>query len=121
IAGSALVSTPGVDFVSFTGSPEVGQIIQTLAARNYIDCTLELGGKSPHLVFDDADLDSAVPVICQAIVQNTGQTCSAGSRVVVQQTIYDQFVESLCNQFRKLRAGAPSMNLDCGPLINSKQ
>ncbi|NPD16106.1 aldehyde dehydrogenase family protein [Xinfangfangia sp. D13-10-4-6] len=121
VAGSALVSNPGVDFVSFTGSPEVGQVIQKLAADNYISCTLELGGKSPHLVFEDADFDQAIPVICKAIIQNTGQTCSAGSRVLIQRSIYDRFIARLAEAFSQLRVGAPEMDHDCGPIITAKQ
>ena len=78
-AGAALASHPGIDFISFTGSPEVGTLIQAAAARNHIGCTLELGGKSPQLVFADADLTEAAPVLVRAIIQNGGQTCSAGS------------------------------------------
>jgi aldehyde dehydrogenase (NAD+) len=121
IAGAALVSHPGLDFISFTGSPEVGQIIQKLAADNYIGCTLELGGKCPHLVFADADLDAAIPVICKAIIQNAGQTCSAGSRVLVERAAYDGFIERLAEAFAKVRVGSPEMNLDCGPIITAKQ
>ena len=73
VAGAALASHNAVDFISFTGSPVVGQQVQKLAADHFIPCTLELGGKSPHLVFEDADFDAAVPVICRAIVQNAGQ------------------------------------------------
>ena len=121
VAGAALVSHPGLDFISFTGSPEVGQTIQKLAADNYIGCTLELGGKSPHLVFADADLDAAIPVICKAIIQNAGQTCSAGSRVLVERSAYDAVAERLADAFSRLRVGAPQMNLDCGPIITAKQ
>ena len=77
-AGAALSSHPGIDFISFTGSPEVGTLIQAAAARNHIGCTLELGGKSPHVVFGDADLDLAASTIAATMVQNAGQTCSAG-------------------------------------------
>jgi aldehyde dehydrogenase (NAD+) len=121
VAGAALASHPGVDFVSFTGSPEIGQQIQRLAADHFIDCTLELGGKSPHLVFSDADFDAAIPVICKAIIQNTGQTCSAGSRVLVERAIYDDFIARLGAAFAALRAGTPEQNLDCGPIITAKQ
>ncbi|KQT85242.1 aldehyde dehydrogenase family protein [Aurantimonas sp. Leaf443] len=120
-AGSALVSHPGLDFVSFTGSPEVGQTIQKLAADNYIGCTLELGGKSPHLVFADADFDAAIPVVCKAIIQNSGQTCSAGSRVLVERSVYDAFMERLVEAFSRTRVGAPDMDLDCGPIITARQ
>ncbi|MGL4241427.1 MAG: aldehyde dehydrogenase family protein, partial [Beijerinckiaceae bacterium] len=79
-AGAALANHPGIDFMSFTGSPETGTVIQQAAARNHIGCTLELGGKSPQLVFADADMEKALPVLINAIIQNGGQTCSAGSR-----------------------------------------
>ena len=78
VAGAALAANPGIDFLSFTGSPAVGQAVQKLAADHFIACTLELGGKSPQLVFADADLEAAIPVLRKAIIQNTGQTCSAG-------------------------------------------
>lgn len=119
--GTALAGHPGVDFISFTGSPEVGQIIQKTAADNYINCTLELGGKSPQVVFNDADFDLAIPTICRAIIQNSGQTCSAGSRVLVQRDIYDDFIARLGEAFSKVRVGSPEMDFDCGPIITSKQ
>ena len=112
--------TTAVDFISFTGSPVVGQQVQKLAADHFIPCTLELGGKSPHVVFEDADFDAAVPIICRAIIQNTGQTCSAGSRVLIERRAYEPFVERLGEAFAKLRAGSPAMDLDCGPIINSR-
>lgn len=121
VAGAALASHRGVDFVSFTGSPEVGQIIQKLCADHYITCTLELGGKSPQVVFDDADLDAAIPVIVKAIVQNSGQTCSAGSRVLVESSIYESFIDRLAAAFSEVRVGAPEMDLECGPVISAKQ
>ncbi|MDG5487793.1 aldehyde dehydrogenase family protein [Sphingomonas sp. BGYR3] len=120
-AGAALASHPGVDFVSFTGSPEVGQIIQKLCADHYITCTLELGGKSPQIVFADADLNRAVPVIVNAIVQNSGQTCSAGSRLLVERSIHDALVERLADAFARVRVGTPAMDADCGPIITAKQ
>ena len=121
VAGAALAGHRGVDFISFTGSPMVGQQVQKIAADHFIPCTLELGGKSPQIVFADADLDAAIPVICRAIIQNAGQTCSAGSRVLVERSAYPAFVERLRTAFAKLRAGSPEMNLDCGPIINAKQ
>jgi aldehyde dehydrogenase (NAD+) len=121
VAGAALAAHPGVDFVSFTGSPSVGQQIQKLAADHFAPCTLELGGKSPQVVFADADFDAAIPVICRAIIQNTGQTCSAGSRVLVEAGAYDAFVERLGAAFSGLRAGTPEMDLDCGPIISARQ
>ncbi len=120
-AGAALTAHPGVNFLSFTGSPEVGTLVQQSAARNHIPCTLELGGKSPQVIFGDAELDKALPVVVRAIVQHAGQTCSAGSRLLVQQEIYDQFVGQVAQAFGKLRAGTPEMNLDCGPVMNATQ
>ncbi len=120
-AGAALVRHPGIDFLSFTGSPEVGTLVQKAAAENHIGCTLELGGKSPQIVFEDADFDAAVPVVVNAIVQNGGQTCSAGSRVLVQKSIYDKFVALVAARFKLLRVGSHSMDLDCGPLISGNQ
>jgi aldehyde dehydrogenase (NAD+) len=121
IAGAALASHRGVDFLSFTGSPAVGQQVQKLAAEHFIPCTLELGGKSPQVVFADADFEAAIPVICRAIIQNAGQTCSAGSRVLIERSAYDPFVERLGETFTRLRAGSPEMDLDCGPIISRKQ
>lgn len=120
-AGAALARHPGIDFLSFTGSPEVGTLVQKAAAENHIGCTLELGGKSPQIVFEDTDFDAAVPVVVNAIVQNGGQTCSAGSRVLVQKSIYDKFVSQVVARFKELRVGSHAMDLDCGPLISANQ
>jgi aldehyde dehydrogenase (NAD+) len=120
-AGAALSSHPGIDFISFTGSPEVGTLIQTAAARNHIGCTLELGGKSPHVVFGDADIDFAATTIAVTMVQNAGQTCSAGSRVLVEKGAYDKVVTALADRFSKLVAGTPEMDRDLGPVINAQQ
>jgi aldehyde dehydrogenase (NAD+) len=120
-AGAALIRHPGIDFISFTGSPEVGVLVQTEAARNHIGCTLELGGKSPQVVFADVDLEAALPSLVNAIVQNAGQTCSAGSRLLVERRGYDHIVETVAARFSTLRAGTPEMDLDLGPLINEKQ
>ncbi len=120
-AGAALSAHPGIDFLSFTGSPEVGTLVQIAAAKNHIGCVLELGGKSPQIVFDDADLDAALPVVTNAIVQNAGQTCSAGSRVLVQKSIYDAFLGRVAERFAQLKVGSHAMDLDCGPLISANQ
>ncbi len=120
-AGAALAGHPGIDFLSFTGSPEVGALVQAAAGRNHIGCTLELGGKSPQLVFADADLDAALPVLVKAIIQNGGQTCSAGSRVLIERRIYDGVVEALVPRFSEVRAGPHHMDLDLGPMINAGQ
>jgi aldehyde dehydrogenase (NAD+) len=120
-AGAALSVHPGVDFLSFTGSPEVGTLIQTAAARNHIGCTLELGGKSPQVVFADADLDAALTAVTAAIIQNAGQTCSAGSRVLIERKIWDRFIADLSARFAALQAGLPDMDLDLGPVISAGQ
>jgi aldehyde dehydrogenase (NAD+) len=120
-AGAALAGHEGIDFITFTGSREVGSLIQQSAARNTIKCVLELGGKSPQVVFADADLDRALPTIIKAIVQNTGQTCTAGSRLLVERSIYRDFLARVADEFRGVRVGTPEMDFDCGPVINRVQ
>ena len=120
-AGAALAAHPGIDFISFTGSNEVGTLVQQAAAKNAVKCVLELGGKSPQIVFDDVDVERAVPIIVRAIVQNAGQTCTAGSRLLVQRGIYDSFVARVADAFAKVRVGSPAMDLDCGPVMNPAQ
>lgn len=120
-AGAALAAHPGIDFVTFTGSNEVGTLVQQAAAKNAVKCVLELGGKSPQIVFADADLDKALPTIVRAIVQNTGQTCTAGSRLLVERSIYDTFMSKVAERFSAVRVGTPEMDVDCGPVINRNQ
>lgn len=120
-AGAALTAHPGISHVSFTGSPEVGTLVQAAAARNTIPVTLELGGKSPQLVFQDADLDTAAATVMNGIIQNAGQTCSAGSRVLVQAGIFDRFVADLAGRFGRLEAGPAERDLDLGPVVNADQ
>jgi aldehyde dehydrogenase (NAD+) len=119
--GDALARHPGIDHISFTGSPKVGTIIQQVAAERHCPVTLELGGKSPQIVFADADLDAAIPTIVNAIVQNAGQTCSAGSRLLVDDLIYENLLERLGKAFENLRVGPAAMDLDVGPLIRQSQ
>ena len=119
--GDALARHPGIDHISFTGSPRVGTVIQQVAAERHCPVTLELGGKGPQVVFDDADVDAALPFIINAIVQNSGQTCSAGSRLLVQRSLYEPLLERVGNAFGQLRAGPPQMDLDLGPLIRQSQ
>jgi len=119
--GDALARHPGIDHISFTGSPKVGTLIQQVAAERHCPVTLELGGKSPQIIFEDADLDAAVPVIINAIVQNAGQTCSAGSRVLIQDGIYEPLLERLGHAFEALRVGPAHLDLDVGPLIRQTQ
>jgi aldehyde dehydrogenase (NAD+) len=120
-AGAALSSHPDVDFISFIGSNATGVQIQTAAAKNHIGCTLELGGKSAQIVFADADLDAAVPVLVNAIVQHAGQTCSAGSRLLVERSAYDRVVERVAERFAQIRVGTPEMDLDLGPVVSRRQ
>ncbi len=120
-AGAALTAHPGINFATFTGSPEVGVLVQQATAKNAVPCVLELGGKSPQIVFNDVDVEKAVPIIVKAITQNAGQTCSAGSRLLVQQDIYESFTQRVAEAFAKVKVGRPEMDLDCGPIVNRKQ
>src|SRR5690606_19083029 len=117
-AGAALSRHPGINFISFTGSNEVGTLIQQAAAVNAVKCVLELGGKSAHVVFDDVDMALAIPAIVKGIVHNTGQTCTAGSRLLLQKGVHDTFVKALADAFSQTRAGTPDMDLTCGPVVN---
>ena len=119
--GDALARHPGIQHISFTGSPRIGTLIQQAAAERHCPVTLELGGKSPQIVFADADLDAAIPTIVNAIVQNAGQTCSAGSRLLVDKTIYEPLLHRLGTAFEALRVGPAAMDLDLGPLIRQSQ
>jgi aldehyde dehydrogenase (NAD+) len=120
-AGAALSAHPGVRHISFTGSVMVGGLIQAAAARNAVPVTLELGGKSPQLVFDDADLDAALPFLVNAGIQNAGQTCSAASRILVQRGVFDVVVQRMAERYRSLRVGPALDDLDVGPVISRRQ
>lgn len=120
-AGHALTHHRDIDFITFTGSPEVGTLVQKAGAERTLKVVLELGGKSPQIVFDDADLERAAPFIIKAITQNAGQTCSAGSRLLVQRGVHDRFVAMVVERFKASMAGSPAMDRDCGPLINAAQ
>lgn len=120
-AGAALSSHPGVRHISFTGSVAVGQLIQAAAAKNAVPVTLELGGKSPQLVFADADLDAALPFLVNAGIQNAGQTCSAASRILVQRPVFDEVVARMAERYRALRVGPAMDDPDVGPLISARQ
>ncbi|OWY01278.1 aldehyde dehydrogenase [Thioclava sp. F1Mire-8] len=120
-AGAALSAHPGIDHISFTGSVAVGQRIQAAAATNVVPVTLELGGKSPQLVFADADLDRALPFLVNAGIQNAGQTCSASSRILVQRSRYDEVLEMMAARYRSLVAGPALGDHDLGPLISARQ
>lgn len=120
-AGAALSGHRGIHHISFTGSVHVGTLIQAAAARNVVPVTLELGGKSPQLVFADADLDKALPFLVNAGIQNAGQTCSASSRILVQRSVYDQVVERMAARYSALRVGPALDDLDVGPLVSGRQ
>ncbi len=120
-AGAALCAHRGIDHISFTGSSATGRLVAEAAARRHCPVTLELGGKSPQIVFADADVEAALPVIVNAIVQNAGQTCSAGSRLLVERSLYEPLLERLAARFSELSAGPPALELDMGPLINRRQ
>lgn len=120
-AGSALSSHPGVHHISFTGSVGVGKLVQKAAGDNIVPVTLELGGKSPQIVFDDADLDAALPFLVAGGIQNAGQTCSAGTRILAQRGIYEKLIEMMSEKYKALQVGKATDDLDVGPLISAKQ
>ncbi|NNK66847.1 MAG: aldehyde dehydrogenase family protein [Rhodobacteraceae bacterium] len=120
-AGAALSGHPGVNHISFTGSVGVGSLVQAAAARNVVPVTLELGGKSPQVVFDDADLDAALPFLVNAGIQNAGQTCSASSRILVHRSREAEVLERMAERYRSLRVGPAIADLDVGPLISARQ
>jgi acyl-CoA reductase-like NAD-dependent aldehyde dehydrogenase len=121
-AGAALVEHPGVDLIAFTGSTVVGKEIAAKAAQTVKHVSLELGGKSPNIVFDDADLEAAVGAAANAIFYETGQVCSAGSRLMVQASVFDDFVDGVVKAAQGL---TPGRGLDAsttmGPLVSAEQ
>jgi aldehyde dehydrogenase (NAD+) len=120
--GAALVAHPHVDKVSFTGSPGVGRQIMRSAADNVTRVGLELGGKSANIVFADADLSAAVPASAAGVYFNAGQVCSAGSRILVQEAVYEEFVAGLTALAKGIRVGDPSdLSTRMGPIISEKQ
>jgi aldehyde dehydrogenase (NAD+) len=121
-AGAALASHPDVDKVAFTGSHVTGQSIIRASAGNLKRVSLELGGKSPDIVFADADLDAAVPGAAMAVFANSGQICSAGTRLFVEQKIYDEFVGRVAEFGKKLKVGnGIDPNTQIGPLVSAQQ
>ena len=120
-AGAALTAHPGVNHISFTGSVGVGRLVQGAAAQNLVPVTLELGGKSPQVVFADADLEKALPFLVNAGIQNAGQTCSASSRILVERPLYAQVVARMAERYAALRVGPARADLDVGPLISARQ
>ena len=121
-AGAALAAHPGVDKVAFTGSHVTGQSIVKASAGNLKRVSLELGGKSPDIVFSDADIEAAVPGAAMAVFANSGQICSAGTRMFVEQRIYDEFVDRVASFGTGLRVGNgldPAVQI--GPLVSEQQ
>src|SRR5881628_432882 len=104
-AGAALAAHPDVDKVAFTGSTEVGKLIVHAATGNLKKVSLELGGKSPNVIFKDADLDSAIPGAASAIFFNHGQCCCAGSRLYVEKSVFDKVVDGVAEHAKKIRVG----------------
>ena len=121
-AGAALSAHPDVDKVAFTGSTEVGKLILQAAAGNLKKVSLELGGKSPNIVFADADARSTIPGAASAIFFNQGQTCCAGSRLYVEKDMFDEVIEGVVNQAKKIKVG-PGFEPDTsmGPLVSLEQ
>jgi phenylacetaldehyde dehydrogenase len=122
-AGAALAAHPDVDKIAFTGSTEVGRLIVEAAGKsNLKKVTLELGGKSPNIVLADADLSAAIPGAASAIFFNHGQCCTAGSRLYVQKSIYDEVVEGVAQHAQQIRVGSGfDAGTQMGPLVSQEQ
>ena len=120
-AGAALAAHSGIDHVSFTGSVATGALVQAAAAKNAVPVTLELGGKSPQVVFADADLDAALPFLVNAGIQNAGQTCSAASRILVERSAFGRVRDKMAERYRALSVGPAVNDLDVGPMISGRQ
>lgn len=120
-AGAALAGHPGVHHISFTGSVQTGSLVQAAAAKNVIPVTLELGGKSPQIVFEDADIDAALPFLLNAGIQNAGQTCSASSRLIVHRSIYAKVRDRMADAYAALTIGPAQDDPKVGPLISARQ
>ncbi|NKE69070.1 aldehyde dehydrogenase [Ramlibacter sp. RBP-2] len=117
--GAALVKHPGVRMVSFTGGTETGRAIGAIAGQRLIPVGLELGGKSPHIVFDDADFDKAVAGVASGIYGSAGQSCVAGTRLFVQKSLYGRFMDALVERSRNVRVGMPhDPKTQMGPLVS---
>ncbi|KAA2253573.1 aldehyde dehydrogenase family protein [Solihabitans fulvus] len=121
-AGAALAAHPDVDKIAFTGSTEVGRLIVQAAAGNMKKVTLELGGKSPNIVYADADLDKAIATSANAIFFNQGESCIAGSRLYVQRSVFDQVLEGIREEAKKIRVGRGiDEGTQMGPLVSAEQ
>jgi phenylacetaldehyde dehydrogenase len=121
VAGAAIAAHPGVDKVAFTGSTEVGREIVRAASHNLKKVSLELGGKSPMIVFDDVEVESIVPGLVMGVFNNAGQVCTAGSRLLVHRSVQEQTVELVSERAAQLKVGYSSEpDAEIGPLISSK-
>ncbi len=120
-AGDMLARHPGVDQITFTGSVETGRKVLAAAATHTIPCSMELGGKSPQIVFADADLDLAVPIVAGGVFLHCGQVCNAGTRLVVDRKIHNEVVDRLVDHMNRMRLGRGLEDPDMGPLINKQQ
>jgi aldehyde dehydrogenase (NAD+) len=121
-AGAALVRAPGIDKIAFTGSTAVGRDIQAALAGRKVGLTLELGGKSANIIFEDAALDQAVEGIVNGIFFNQGHVCCAGSRLLIQESVRDEVISKLWKRMRRLRVGDPlDKNTDVGAINSAEQ
>lgn len=122
VAGQAMLENPGFDKLAFTGSTEIGRDVGLAAAKRIIPSTLELGGKSANIYFNDCQIDKAIEGAQIGILFNQGQVCCAGSRIFVQDGIYDEFVAKLAEAFSRVKVGAPlSMETQMGSQVNERQ
>jgi len=121
-AGAALASHPAVDKIAFTGEYVTGRLVVQMSASNLKTVTLELGGKSPHIIFDDVDLETAVANALFGLYMNTGQICSAGTRLLVQDTMYDRFLDRFVERAQEIKVGDPmDFATRMGPLVSDEQ
>jgi aldehyde dehydrogenase (NAD+) len=120
-AGAALCANKDVNHISFTGSVATGRLVQAAAAYNIVPVTLELGGKSPQLFFEDANLENALPFLVNAGIQNGGQTCSASSRILVHRSRYEEVVDRMAKKYKELIVRPAIDDGALGPLISERQ
>ncbi|WP_235879506.1 aldehyde dehydrogenase family protein [Robertmurraya siralis] len=120
-AGAALCKHHDINHITFTGSVATGMTVMKAAAENIVPVTLELGGKSPNIVFSDCDEEAAIEWVVKSIIQNAGQTCSAGSRLLVEASVKDQFVAKVARRMKELKVGPGVADPDIGPILSQKQ
>src|SRR5690625_3103803 len=120
-AGAFLAAHPKINHVTFTGSVTTGISVGQAAMGNVVSSTLELGGKSPQIIFADCDLEDTVEGVVRAIIQNAGQTCSAGARLLIEAPFKETFIEAIIDRFKKLTIGPGIDDPDLGPILNERQ